>query len=167
MKFCSKCGSKLSDDATFCSSCGCMTESAQPPSINVTQTQTVQKTGSKFGAKHIILIVVAVVVVVGVIFGMRALKIKKISDALAGNSYMYSDYTLYTLTDLTFTDDGQCEYYKYFAYTDNTYEYTVDYSIRLDGSDAYVEVQGKEYEVVMSGDTATALIEVDSGNRYD
>ena len=69
MKYCSNCGSKLTEDAEFCTECGQRVNSAPQ-----TQPQVQAKTKKKWGPGKIILTIVGVICVLGIVgfMGMRA-----------------------------------------------------------------------------------------------
>ena len=69
MKYCSNCGSKLPEDAEFCTECGQRVNSAPQ-----TQPQVQAKTKKKWGPGKIILTIVGVICVLGIVgfMGMRA-----------------------------------------------------------------------------------------------
>ena len=69
MKYCSNCGSKLTEDAEFCTECGQRVNSAPQ-----TQPQTQAKPKKKWGPGKIILTVIGVICVLGIagFVGMRA-----------------------------------------------------------------------------------------------
>lgn len=69
MKYCSNCGSKLTEDAEFCTECGQRVNSAPQ-----TQPQVQAKTKKKWGLGKIILTIVGVICVLGIVgfMGMRA-----------------------------------------------------------------------------------------------
>ncbi len=56
MKYCTKCGTQLDDDAMFCSACGAATGASMPPPVNMPSVQPAGESGIKTIAKVFMLI---------------------------------------------------------------------------------------------------------------
>ena len=96
------------------------------------------------------------------------MRIDEIREALEGNHYACSDYSSYTVTRLSFKENYQCRWYKYYAYTSSDLEYTYQYTIELDGDDAYVVINSVKYEVdTDSYGEVESLTNMNNGDVYD
>lgn len=165
MKFCSKCGKELSDEAVVCMGCGCAVDS-RAPQISAPKKQ--------LGKKQITLIIIAAVALVALIvvgfFLWRFLKIEQVKKDLAGNeyTYYYSSTFSYREYSYAFDEDANCTHYYYFANIDAENEYEKDYKIELKNGKIFLvfpsdtlEVQYNDYGKIKQ------LYDINTDEVYD
>lgn len=147
MKFCSKCGNELLDDAAVCMKCGCAVDPAQ--------YHKAAKTGKKGSKKKIIVIIIAVIAAIGLAVGafflINYLRAVKVVKDLSYNTYIYK-YTNtltydYDIKSMVFDGEGVMTYSYYFSSIANGNEYRQDYKIKFRGNMIILETALDEYEV--------------------
>ena len=169
MKFCSKCGKEIAEDAVICVGCGCVLEA---------ETQSSLK-GIKISRKKIVISIAAIVVLACVVVGAAFLmnkqkesqKYEAFVEALEGETYEYIGYTV--CYSLTFKENQKCE--RYIGLYSTNFESTslFDYSIEFTDDKVYILLLKKDgvaqtFEAEIGyGNKVIALIDEDTGNRYN
>lgn len=148
-KFCEKCGAKIAAGTEVCPNCGCPTE--QEPSQ---PTSAKRKALSK---KQIILIVVSAVVLVAVaiagFFLWQYIRVERVKEQLAGETFYYSDlaYSFYQEKSYTFDDIAACRYYSYYSYRNQDepteFEFPIYYEIKFEDGMVFLETSARKLEI--------------------
>ena len=171
---CVHCGAAITEGAEVCMNCGCRVEKVTQPLI-ISESVTVFKK-KKLSVKQIILPIVAAVAALGVIVGAfflwRHIRVQKIVNALEGETYRYYEYqsyiSTYTIKEMDFKDDMECDYYYYFSILDQGGDYTRTYSVKFRGKDVYIIMGVDEFELDFDRDgNILALIDTESDEEYE
>ena len=148
MKFCSKCGKELFDEAVICVGCGCPVQIGVGTNFNKEIDEAeIQK--RKKNSKRIIIIVTAVIcVLVALLFAsvtvVNSFKSNIIIEELSGEKFECNEDTSYSIDrdSYAFDDEGNCVHnsYYYGITMDNPLEFTFDctYEIQFMNNSAYV-----------------------------
>lgn len=145
MKYCSKCGKELFDEAVMCPECGHNLDS---------QPEQVPAPKKPAGKKKIVSIIVSVVVLIGLLvggfFGWRYFKIEQVKKDLMENEFAYEERTTYTYTEKRFSFDatGACTYQFYmYGLFDTDYTYPRQYEIEIKNGKVFLNFDSITLEV--------------------
>lgn len=167
MKFCSKCGKEIAEDALVCPGCGCETE-------NVEGSKTA-KDKKRMSKKKIILTIICLVslaaVIVAGLLVRNSIRIKQVKEDLAGNTFYLSElsYYSYTTKEYAFDFAANCTYsYYYSNVMDEEKSYEKDYEIEFKNGKVFLvfladtlEVQYNDYGEIKQ------LYDINTDEIYD
>ena len=148
---CSHCGAEIAEGSEICMSCGCKIEATSP-------TEPEKKSG--LDIKKIIIIAASAVALIGIIIGglfvHNHMRKQEVIEQLSGNTYRYFDTNVYyalgkydvTINQLSFDDNGECEYYYYYSNVmDEGTSYDRTYKVAFEGDKVYLKMGIDTYEV--------------------
>lgn len=168
MKFCSKCGNELADDAQVCMNCGCAV------GVQKRDAEAV-KTNKISSKKKIILIVTAAVIAVALLIGVYCLvnyirAINVVND-LAGGVFTYYELTNYsnTIKTMDFDSEGNLTYSYFFSSVmDAPVEYERDYQIKFQGGMIFLEAGVEKFEIQYDKyGKIEGIYDIDTGELFD
>lgn len=167
MKFCEKCGKEIAEDALICQNCGCETENAELTKATKEKKRMNQK---KIVLTIICLVFLVAVIVVGLCV-RNSIRIKQVKEDLAGNSYLFTEFTYYSYNTEEFEFDfaANCTYSYYFSNVmDEEKSYEKDYEIEFKNGKVFLvfltdtlEVQYNDYGEIKQ------LYNIDTDEIYD
>ena len=171
---CVHCGATIAEDAEICVNCGCRVEKVVQPPVTSDTVAVLKK--KKPSVKQILLLcgvaVAAVGVIIGAFFLWRHIRVQKIVNALEGETYRYYEYesyiSTYTIKEMDFKDDMECDYHYYYSILDRGGDYTRTYSVKFRGKDVYIIMGVDEFELDFDRDgNIVALIDAENDEEYE
>ncbi len=147
MKFCTKCGKELLDEAMVCPAC-------QTPQAD--QKNDLKKHGSNKSIKRIIIISIcvisAILLIVGGVFLYRANRISQIKEDLAKQTFRYMEISTYIHSysehEFAFDADAKCEYTYYFSSVmSEPCSYSRDYEIEFKDGMIFLNFKTDRFEI--------------------
>ena len=175
MKYCTKCGKELFDEAVICPGCGCAVEA--PEAKNTEQVKSGQKNvnGKKSRLKIALIIAASVVLLIGIVTGgiflQYHIRSEAVKDQLAGKTFSYWSSSLYGYSSekLSFDENANCEKtYFYSNVMDEPTTYSMSYKIKFKNGKTFLDTGGHMYEIQFNsyGDI-NSLYDVNNKSVYN